>query len=417
MNRIGIGAASCGWIVVCVIGVLLGIGSATAQEATALGGGDAHTCAIVDGGRVKCWGRQEQNQIAAGQYLFSTGTPVDLVGIDNAQATTGGYEFTCALLRDGRIKCFGYNRWGQLGSGATNCTYAEGAGDCALVVGIDAAIDVAAGGNHSCAVESDGSVHCWGLNNHGQLGLGSQAIGESNQPLPVPGITDAFAVAAGTNHSCALVGAGAVRCWGRNTQGQLGIGNASADPGVLSPTDVPGISDATAIVAGDAHTCVLRASGAVSCWGHEDHGALGVGENPDSSFVPGPASVGGISDAVAVSAGDYHTCVGHADGTVSCFGDNYYGQVGDGSNRNKRFVPTRVAGVSNASLVLAAGSHSCARVATDPVNVKCWGSGNMGQIGNGAIGGVNEQAGAAHVVGSPFDTIFGGRGGSFEPTP
>lgn len=396
-----------------VVLALLAAGTAGAQDSGEIGAGDSHTCAVLPGGTMKCWGHQEQNQLAHGQYGYSTGWPVDVVGIDDAVRMSGGYQFTCALLEQGSIKCFGYNRWGQLGTGASSCTYPEGASDCTRVAGIDDALDVAAGGAHACAVRAGGSVECWGLNNHGQLGQGNLDLGETPVPLPVPGIDTAFAVASGSRFSCALVDDGAVKCWGRNNQGQLGLGAASADPGVPTPSAVSGVADATAIVAGDSHACVLHSSGDVSCWGQEDYGALGTPEDALNSFRATPAALG-FSDGIGLAAGDLHTCVLHADGAVRCFGENYYGQIGDGTNRNRSFTPVTVQNVASASALAAGGQHTCARVSQDPVNVKCWGSGNFGQIGNGAVGGVNERPGADHVVGAPFERIFGQRQGSFE---
>lgn len=383
-----------------------------AQEAGPLAAGDTHTCVVLEGGAMKCWGRQEQNQLASGYYLYSTGTPLDVVGIDNAVAISAGDQFTCMLLADGQVKCTGYDRFGQ--TGPNTCSYADGAGDCALVTGITDAIDIAAGGNHACAVEGDGVVSCWGINNHGQLGLGSQDIGESDLPLPVPGIIDGFAVASGFQHSCALVGAGAVKCWGRNGWGQIGNGAVTADPGELAPVDVPGISDGVAIVAGEIHTCVLHEAGTVSCWGHEDSGALGNPNDPANDYYASPVQVPGIGDAVSITAGDRFTCVVHAAGGASCWGNNYYGQVGNGSNRQNRVAPTGVLDIAGVDLIAGGGSHTCARVSLDPLNVKCWGNGNMGQIGNGRVGGTVERKDPGHVVGAPFHDIFGGDGGSFE---
>lgn len=388
-------------------------GSLAAQDSGPLGAGDSHTCAALPGGSIKCFGHQEYNQIATGYYAGPVAEPVAVLGIANAVAMTGGYQFSCVLLQTRQIKCFGYNRWGQIGS--SSCAFADGAADCSLVVGITDAIDVAAGSNHACAVLASGKVNCWGINNHGQLGLGSQTTGETNTPLEVTGISDAFAVAAGGHHSCALVGTGAVKCWGRNHVGQLGIGSITADPGVLAPADVAGITDAIAIAAGEAHTCVLRDGGGVSCWGHEDYGALGNPEDPVNDYLVSPVSVA-VGDAIAVAAGDYHTCIAHAGGNVSCFGHNYYGQIGNGSNRNNLWTPQAVLGVANASALAAGGGHTCARIADDPVNVKCWGYGNRGQLGDGQFGGTNERPTSGFVIGTPFDTIFGGAGGSFEST-
>lgn len=407
------GAAGCA---AALAAMVLCAAPSAAQESGELGAGDAHTCAVLPGGSVKCWGRQEQNQLAAGFYTFSTGVPLDMLGMDSADAMSGGYEFTCILMQSGQVKCFGYNNSGQLGTGERTCRFDEGAGDCALVEGLDSAVDIAAGEFHTCAALADGGVRCWGSNAHGQLGQGDFSLPASNVPVDVPGITGAFAVAAGAGHSCALVDGGSVLCWGRNHYGQLGTGAAVVDPGVPTPTAVAAITDAVAIAAGDWHTCVVHATGAASCWGHENYGALGNGEDTPADYHASPISFQGVGTAVSVAAGSVHTCLGLDDGQVVCVGHNWHGQVGNGENRNNVFVPSLVSGIATAGALAAGGSHTCARVNTDPVNVMCWGSGVMGEIGNGAVGGVNETPVPGSVVGSPFERIFDGPGASFEPS-
>lgn len=387
---------------------------ARAQSAGEIGGGDSHTCAVLSGGTLKCWGHQEYNQLAIGRYEVVVATPETVPGISNAVAVTGGYQFTCVLLSTGQVKCFGYNRWGQTGQ-LYGCAFADGGGDCALVGGVDDAIDVAAGGSHACAVREGGGVQCWGINNHGQLGQASP--GDTPSAIDVPGITDAFAVAAGSSHTCVLVGAGAVKCFGRNHMGQLGTGAASADPGVSTPSDVVGITDATAIAAGDAHTCVLLGDGTMRCWGHEPE--LGIGDTPLVEYVATPVSPG-LAGIVEITVAGLASCGRDGDGAMHCFGDNYFGQVsGDGVNRDDRLTPTTVPGIAGASDIFTSGGHTCARVSEEPLNLKCWGSGNRGQLGDGGFGGVHERASPAFVTGSPFHDIFGaGRPGSFEvPLP
>ena len=182
---------------------------------------------------------------------------------------------------------------------------------------------VAAGIQHSCAVLSDGTVNCWGSNFSGQLGDGSTT--DSTSPVIVDGITIATQVSAGADHSCALLSGGTVKCWGNNGDGQLGDGTTTNSS---SPVSVSGITNATQISAGYQHSCALLTGGTVKCWGYNGYGQLGDGTPTDSSS---PVSVTGITTATQVSASETHTCALLSDGTVKCWGANDDGELGDGT--------------------------------------------------------------------------------------
>jgi len=180
-------------------------------------------------------------------------------------------------------------------------------------------------GDHTCAVLDSGSVKCWGDNWSGQLGDGS-TIDDSNIPVDVLGITNAVDISAGGAHTCAVLDSGSVKCWGANWSGQLGDGSTSYENNV--PVDVVGISDAISISAGNRHTCALLSSGAVKCWGDNEYGQLGDGSTIWYSNVP--VDVVGINDAISISAGDDHTCALLSSGAVKCWGNDHYGQLGNG---------------------------------------------------------------------------------------
>ncbi len=381
---------------------LLAIPSAGLAQELAAGGG--HTCATMPDGRLMCWGWDEYGQLGDSAQHYARSTPVDADGVGGAIAVDAGYQHTCAVVASGVVKCWGYNRWGQIGGGNGN-----GANTAVTVIGIGPAIAVGAGGYHSCALLADGSVWCWGHGYHGQLGTGTFI--ESNVALQVLGVSGASAIATGDHHSCAIVGGGGVKCWGRNHLGQLGYGQVDADPGIASATDVPGIADAVAISAGSSHTCVLRANQSIACWGGGVRGTLGNGLGTSS---PTPVSVSAIDDAIDLVAGNLHNCVLHEAGTMSCWGYNYYGAVGDGSSRNDRLVPKLVPGMGGVSAIAAGSSHTCARISQSPINVKCWGNGAHGQLGDGQIGGTHETPNPVFVTGGDFDVVFGGEPGSFE---
>jgi len=177
----------------------------------------------------------------------------------------------------------------------------------------DHAVAITAGSSHTCAVLADGTVRCWGDNWGFQLGDGTRI--SSSVPVAVTGISSAVAIAAGANHTCALLADGAIRCWGAGGYGQLGDGTWRGSSTV--PVPVTGISTAVAIAAGWFHTCAVLADGAVRCWGSNDHGSGQLGDGTTaSSNVPVPVT--GISTTVAVAAGVHHTCAVLADGAVRC---------------------------------------------------------------------------------------------------
>src|SRR5947209_8475172 len=202
--------------------------------------------------------------------------------------------------------------------------------------GVSPAAAVDAGSFHICALLQDGTVRCWGANDFGQLGNGTSAPVPGTPttfnptPVTVSGITTAVAISAGGWHTCALLRDGTIQCWGQNTYGQLGDGSPITRPAPgrsSTPVTVTGITTAIAIEAGIFHTCALLADGTLQCWGRNDEGRLGNGTTADSST---PTIVSGITPA-AVAPGAEHACAILRDGTVRCWGDNNWGQLGNNS--------------------------------------------------------------------------------------
>jgi len=259
---------------------------------------------------------------------------------------------------------------------------------------------ISGGGLHTCAVEDDGAVQCWGANDHGQLGNGTTAA--STRPEPVLGITTARSVTAGNSHTCALIHDGSVRCWGNNGNGQLGNGTTSPpSPPALAPVTVVGLDDATAISAGGFHTCALREDATVSCWGKNGTGQLGNGAGSGTSYEPvavlhdddadpGTPPVP-IDDIAAITGGEYHSCAVRATtGQVLCWGHNAFGQVGDGTTVDRPLAVV-VGGIPaddghgdhdpHRAVALTAGEgHTCAVL--DDGTARCWGQNHYGQLGN-----------------------------------
>jgi len=286
-----------------------------------VGPGYNHYCIVEATGGVGCMGDNSQNQLGHGSDVPSSPTLVSAVGLSDATTVTGGHSHTCALRRSGAVSCWGDRGRGQAGNRIDSGSFSTNQRIPVDMAGIATATQVEAGGNHTCALLSAGSVACWGGNYEYQLGNGTST--DSAAAVPVIGLTDAIHIAASASHNCAAKGDGSVVCWGRGV-------------GLLTP--VVGVDDAVEAASGEASACARSATGAVSCWGGNFFGQLGDGTSTDS---PTPVAVSGLVDAVLIASGARHACAVRATGQVVCWGDNSEGQVGDGSTLTRR-VPTAV---------------------------------------------------------------------------
>jgi alpha-tubulin suppressor-like RCC1 family protein len=306
-----------------------------------------------------------------------------------------GAWHTCAGT-DGRVYCWGQNRFGQLAAAGRTPRYApavSGFPDCTAA---ECTYELAGGNTHTCALvgppdpvseptpDGDGgapaevedlvlSVACAGDNSFGQLGDGTTSA-RATVRHAADGPHDAVAIAMGFGHGCYIDDPGQVWCWGLNSQGQLGTGDRDASE---FPVAVEGVDDAIAIAAGSTHTCAVHGAGRVSCWGGNGRGQLGS-ESPDDSLEPTP--VEGLTDVMGVSAGDEHTCAVDRDGSVWCWGENAHGQLGDGTGVGHA-TPVPVEGFGSVRALRLGGATSCAIRADD--SVWCWGKNDAGQLGTG----------------------------------
>jgi alpha-tubulin suppressor-like RCC1 family protein len=356
--------------------------AATGTTASALAAGDYSTCAVLRRGAVQCWGDDSYGQLGNATRV-SASVPVPVSGPEQGirQLAAGGVD-ACELLRTGRIECWGANRHGQLGNGTLAALVAP-----APVHGIRAATAVAVGGQHACAVLRGGGVECWGANADGELGDGTRT--DARLPVRTTGLRrPARSVTAGLAHTCVLLAGGSVECWGSNANGELGNGTMVDSP---TPVAVHGLAaPAVAIDAGDAHTCALLRTGAVQCWGWNIEGQLGDGGGSDSAT---PVSVSGLARAIAIAAGGSHTCALVRSGSVRCWGANLYGQLGNGTTSDSA-VPVAASGLGSGVSAIAAGLyHSCALLTGG--SVSCWGWNAQGQLGNGTTSGSPAPVGVA----------------------
>lgn len=282
----------------------------------ALAVGDGHTCAVMATGRVKCWGRNDMAQLADLSKRSSSKPWLTPVG--PATQIAAGRNHTCARLINGAVLCWGDNRTSQAGIQRSS----PASPSLPIVVSnIHEAISIAAGEDHSCALQEDGQILCWGDNHYGQLGHGVQE-NQSFPPRPVPISGKARAVTAGGRHTCALIRDGTVECWGLGIDGQLGdgLGKDSVTP-VRVVIPIPGggtapLEKVTAISAGSRHTCALLESRGVFCWGSNSAGQLGAVKEKTSAYPV----FSELTEVVALGAGGRHTCAVLSSGEAKCLG-------------------------------------------------------------------------------------------------
>ncbi len=344
-------------------------GTTTARlVARSIDAGSYYSCAVLDSGSIRCWGANRYGELGDGTTTSSY-VPVDVTGITNASAVSVDAYHVCALSKDGTIQCWGYNAsFGQRADGTAARSYVP-----VPIPGIENAKAIAVGDLHTCAILSGGNIQCWGDNQMGSLGNGTTTNLPGAAALAdVVGITDAVAIAADYFQTCALLRSGSIQCWGSGKTGQLG--NSMQSDSAL-PVTVSGITDAIAVTAGLLHTCALRKDGTIQCWGSNACGELGNGTLSSSSV---PVTVSGIADAIAVDAGTSQTCALLRNGTVRCWGVNELCSMTNATNS----LPVEVPGLANAVAIATGYQHSCALLAEG--SVQCWGYNYGGALGNGA---------------------------------
>ena len=393
-------------------------------NAKSIAAGGSHICAVLVTGDVQCWGSNASGQTGVGKpdRVLKPATVVGLTA--PVVMAAAGAAHTCALLKGGGLSCWGLNTSKQVGQ-ATGYSFAKPQAVGSVGGGSPIAKSVASSASHACAVMADGSVVCWGLNNYLQLGVPGAPAG----PVGVLALgAPAVAVATGGSFTCAVLASGAVKCWGANTKGQLAGNALSAGASAVtaqdtyscalvsgsavcwgsypcggnspvylgSPTKVVD-SGVLALASDKGHTCALVTGGGVKCWGASSGGPC----------VP-PTDVGLSSGVTAIVAGDNHKCALLTTGGVKCWGVNSSGQLGDFSTLYKS-SPSQVFGLtSGVQAIWAGGNNTCALLTSGVL--KCWGSNYYGQLGDGTTGANKTSPATVTVLGEPPQSLAMGSG-------
>jgi alpha-tubulin suppressor-like RCC1 family protein len=371
---------------------------ATAAPTSMVTTGDGFSCGLMPDQTVWCWGRNTTGQLGDGSDTDSL-VPVWVRTLPAATDVSAGHDHVCAVNIPGQVWCWGSDAFGELGNGTTS-TQSEFP---QLVTGITAT-QVSAGDGATCAVTMTQTVDCWGDNNYGELGDGTTA--DASTPQPVTGLTNVVQVAAGYFHACALKSDGTVWCWGDGSNGDLGSGKKGS-------SDVPvqaQLENAVSIAAGDSDSCAIISGGDLQCWGNNASGQLGTGNTLKHTI---PAQVLGVtSGAEQVTLGQSFGCaiINVSGPAAFCWGDSDgYGKLGNGQFSADDPFPVPVFGLSTAPSGLPTGpaqlsagtNHACVLLQDGPM--ECWGEGNFGALGDGST---LDHAIPAPVLGLPTATVY-----------
>ena len=399
------------------------------MEIVVVGGGIATgaswSCALLVGGQVKCWGNGSSgglgqgnannlgdNEEEMGYHLISVnlgkGLRPKFIAISNGSSLNG---HACAIFDNGKVKCWGANGRGQLGQGSSGSNVGDNSGEMGNNLAyVDIANERTAkilslGEEFSCVLLDNGRIICWGRNDQGQLGLG-HTIDRSDLAFLEDGVNYSWRqgkdISAGYDHVCALLENNGVKCWGGNAHGQLGQGHTDNigddnlhEVGNLIDVDLGDSRTAKRVAAGRHYSCAILDNNDLACWGDRSNNKLGIDTDANNPNIGDESGEMGDSltathlvsqDAIGINLGGESTCVVKKGGTLSCWGGNDYGQLGLGHSDQKGSTTTTSADIEvnvgsdrNTKMVQAGYEHTCALL--DDNSIKCWGRNNAGQLG------------------------------------
>jgi alpha-tubulin suppressor-like RCC1 family protein len=338
--------------------------------------GEDHSCAIKDDGTVRCWGKGANGRLGYGNTnnkLSPTATNSLGTGRTAVDITAGG-DHTCAVLDDGSVKCWGGNAFGQLGDGTTSSRTSP---TQTLSLGRPA-VAVEAGMYFTCALLDNGSVSCWGKNSNGQLGRGyTNSTTDLSQrtpglTLPMPGGRPVISMDISHYMVCGVLDDGSIACWS-----QYGGGQTPSLRTFFSSTN-----PAKDVATGRYSACGLMVNGNVTCWGTGFLGTGGSGQTANPGVIW--PNLGSSRTAVHVELGRKHNCALLDNGAVKCWGDDSYGQMGNGAGNSHKNTPNSISFASGVVVqdIIAGQWHTC--ISTQTNEMYCWGDGVHGKLGDGS---------------------------------
>jgi cysteine-rich repeat protein len=361
--------------------------------AVAIAAGDDHTCLIDGAGAVLCWGDNSDLQLGRGTSTTDGPTPVavTLPGTLTATAVAGGEDHTCALLSDTTVACWGDDADGQVGDGAV------GGGDVGTPTVVVDAMDlpvtgftaIEAGGNNSCGING-GQLYCWGENTDFTLADGTTTDRSEPTLVTFPDAGTVDDVAVGDDFVCALLSNETVYCWGEAFDFQLGNDDDSVNVGTPTAILQQPAGPVREIEAGENGMCLITDAGVRFCWS-EATGRLGIADDIQSTFEPVTFPSPPVSIDWDIEGTQAAACAALTDGSVACWGNGQTISTGSTAtvrglliDTNSMYLePTVVGGFTTAREVAMGDELACVRTDTD---VQCWGDNPDGQLGNGTTG-------------------------------
>jgi len=332
-------------------------------EAVSVGAGLGHSCALMRSGRVACWGYNSHGQLARTDIEYST-TAVTISGLPTVERLSVRTGVSCGNSAR-ELWC-----WGLV-------AYMDSS-EPVRRVSFPPADATAIAWSGYCYLAEDGRVFCWGTGRASNL-LGTGTTEPMPEPsVPVVGITDAVEIASGGAYECARRAAGEVACWGL-----IGLVDPASGLGTVALSPVEILTGAQQITAYNGLTCALRSGTDVECWGWNFHGKVGVGSMEEWVRTPTPVEFPPGTEIAQVSAGGSHACAVATDGHVFCWGRNDFGQLGVSRGYVDSNVPVQVQDIDSAVQVSAGSTHTCA--VTRGGEVWCWGDNAVGGLGDGTM--------------------------------